>query len=74
MSQIKNLQTATLTLEEKLKRLKEIQQILESKAINLTESMKLIEEDFCLKNDTEKELKKMENRLIDLSNSSINDN
>ena len=74
MSQIKNLQTATLTLEEKLKRLKEIQQILESKAINLTESMKLIEEAFCLKNDTEKELKKMENRLIDLSNSSINDN
>jgi exonuclease VII small subunit len=53
-------------LEDKLKRLKEIQTTLESKP-PLTESMKLLEEAFLLKNDIEKELQTMENRLVDLS-------
>lgn len=53
-------------LEDKLKRLKEIQSILESKP-PLTESMKLLEEAFVLKSEIEKELQEMENRLIDLS-------
>jgi exonuclease VII small subunit len=55
-----------LNLEDKLKRLKEIQTILESKP-PLTESMKLLEEAFVLKNAIEKELQQMENRLVDLS-------
>jgi exonuclease VII small subunit len=55
-----------LNLEDKLKRLKEIQNVLESKP-PLTESMKLLEEAFLLKNDIEKELQTMENRLVDLS-------
>jgi exonuclease VII small subunit len=53
-------------LEDKLKRLKEIQIILESKP-PLTESMKLLEEAFVLKNEIEKELQEMENKLVDLS-------
>jgi exonuclease VII small subunit len=57
-----------LNLEDKLKRLKEIQSILEAKP-PLTESMKLLEEAFVLKNDIEKELQAMENRLVDLSKS-----
>jgi exonuclease VII small subunit len=55
-----------LNLEDKLKRLKEIQTVLESKP-PLTESMKLLEEAFVLKNAIEKELQEMENRLVDLS-------
>ena len=58
-----------LTLEQKLKRLKEIQTLLETKSINLSESMVVLEEAFELKSSVEKELKKMENRLIDLSKS-----
>ena len=58
-----------LTLEQKLKRLKEIQTLLENKSINLSESMVVLEEAFELKSSVEKELKKMENRLIDLSKS-----
>ena len=54
------------TLEDKIKRLKEIQTTLESKPA-LTESMKLLEESFELKNSVEKELLEMENKLIDLS-------
>jgi exonuclease VII small subunit len=59
----------SLTLEEKLKRLKEIQTMLENKTVNLSESMKLLEEAFELKGGVEKELGAMENRLIDLSKS-----
>jgi exonuclease VII small subunit len=55
------------TLEEKLARLKEIQLSLESKTVNLSISMTLLEEAFTLKNEIEIELTKMENRLIDLS-------
>jgi exonuclease VII small subunit len=58
--------TDKLNLEDKLKRLKEIQTVLESKP-PLTESMKLLEEAFVLKNAIEKELQEMENRLVDLS-------
>ena len=58
-----------LTLEQKLKRLKEIQTLLENKSVNLSESMVVLEEAFELKSSVEKELKKMENRLIDLSKS-----
>ena len=58
-----------LTLEQKLKRLKEIQTLLETKSVNLSESMVVLEEAFELKSSVEKELKKMENRLIDLSKS-----
>ena len=54
------------TLEDKIKRLKEIQLTLEMKP-TLTESMKLLEEAFELKTVVEKELVSMENKLIDLS-------
>jgi exonuclease VII small subunit len=60
--------TSGQTLEEKLQRLKEIQVTLESKAINLSDSMVLLEEAFLLKKDIELEINKMENRLIDLTN------
>jgi exodeoxyribonuclease VII small subunit len=54
-------------LEQKLTRLKEIQQLLESRSVPLSESMGLLEEAFDLKKQIEKELKAMENRLIDLT-------
>jgi exodeoxyribonuclease VII small subunit len=57
------------TLEQKLLRLKEIQQTLESGSVPLTESMTLLEEALELKKAIEKELKSMENRLIDLTKS-----
>jgi exodeoxyribonuclease VII small subunit len=57
------------TLEQKLLRLKGIQQTLESGSIPLTESMTLLEEALELKKNIEKELKSMENRLIDLTKS-----
>lgn len=63
----------TQTLEDKLKRLKEIQASLETKSVNLSESMVLVEEAFKLKTDVEQELKAMENRLIDLSKTDIQD-
>jgi exodeoxyribonuclease VII small subunit len=56
------------TLEQKLTRLKEIQQILDSRAVPLSESMVLLEEAFGLKKTIEKELKAMENKLINLAN------
>jgi exodeoxyribonuclease VII small subunit len=49
------------------KRLKEILALLESKSVNLTESMSLLEESLNLKKDIEKKLKTMENKLTDLT-------
>jgi exodeoxyribonuclease VII small subunit len=57
----------TITLEQKLIRLKEIQQMLESKSVPLSQSMGLLEEALDLKKQIEKELKSMENKIIDLT-------
>jgi exodeoxyribonuclease VII small subunit len=59
--------TKTITLEQKLIRLKEIQQMLESKSVPLSQSMGLLEEALDLKKQIEKELKSMENKIIDLT-------
>jgi exodeoxyribonuclease VII small subunit len=59
--------TQTQTLEQKLIRLKEIQQLLESKSVPLSQSMTLLEEALNLKKQIEKELKSMENKIIDLT-------
>jgi exodeoxyribonuclease VII small subunit len=55
------------TLEQKLIRLKEIQQLLESKSVPLSQSMGLLEEALNLKKTIEKELKSMENKIFDLT-------
>jgi exodeoxyribonuclease VII small subunit len=57
----------TQTLEQKLIRLKEIQQMLESKSVPLSQSMTLLEEALNLKKQIEKELKSMENKIVDLT-------
>ncbi len=63
---IKNT-TNNLSLEQKLTRLKEIQQKLESGTVPLTDSMTLLEEALTIKNEVEKELNSMQNRLVDLT-------
>lgn len=59
--------TQTQTLEQKLIRLKEIQQMLESKSVPLSQSMTLLEEALNLKKQIESELKSMENKIVDLT-------
>jgi exodeoxyribonuclease VII small subunit len=59
--------TKSPTLEQKLIRLKEIQQMLESKSVPLSQSMGMLEEALELKKQIEKELKSMENKIIDLT-------
>ena len=59
--------TQLQTLEQKLVRLKEIQQMLESKSVPLSQSMTLLEEALNLKKEIEKELKSMENKIVDLT-------
>jgi exonuclease VII small subunit len=54
-------------LEDKLTRLQEIQQLLEQKKVSLSESLPLLEEAFKLKEEIEKELSNMENRLVALT-------
>jgi exonuclease VII small subunit len=58
-----------LTLEQKLLRLQEIQQMIEMKKVNLTESMPLLEEAYRLKKEIEEQLNKLENKIISLSRS-----
>jgi exodeoxyribonuclease VII small subunit len=60
----------TLNLEQKLSRLREIQELLEQKKVSLSESLPLLEEAFKLKEEVETELKDMENKLIKLSKTS----
>ena len=60
-----------MTLEEKLTRLKEIQELLENKKVNLSQSMPLLEEAFKLKKEIEKELSKMENQIISLTSEDL---
>lgn len=55
------------TLEQKLTRLQEIQQILSQRVVSLSESMPLLEEAFRLKKEIEKELESMRNRLVRLT-------
>jgi exonuclease VII small subunit len=57
----------SITLEEKLLRLQEIQKLIETKQVNLTESFTLIQEAYSLKSEIDLELNKMENELIRLS-------
>lgn len=56
-----------MTLEEKLTRLKEIQQTLTSAKVNLAESMKLLEEAMSLKKEIDTELNQLENKLTSLT-------
>lgn len=56
-----------MTLEQKLLRLQEIQQLIDQKKVTLSDIVPLLEEAYSLKSEIEKELKKMENRLIELS-------
>jgi exonuclease VII small subunit len=56
-----------MNLEEKLTRLKEIQQLLSAGKVNLTESMKFIEEAVALKKQIDIELNQLENTLIQLT-------
>jgi exonuclease VII small subunit len=60
---------ADLTLEQKLLRLQEIQQMIEMKKVNLTESMPLLEEAYRLKKEIEDQLNQLENKIISLSKS-----
>ena len=55
------------TLEEKLTRLKDIQQSLVNSQVNLSESMKLLEEAINLKKEIDAELAILENKLISLT-------
>jgi len=57
----------SMTLEQKLLRLQEIQQLIDQKKVTLSDIVPLLEEAYSLKSEIEKELKKMENRLIELS-------
>ena len=56
-----------MNLEEKLTRLKEIQQVLTNGKSSLTDSMKLLEEAIQLKKEIDIELKTLENTLVNLS-------
>lgn len=57
------------TLEDKLNRLQEIQQILQERKVSLDKSFALLEEAFKLKTEIENELSVMENKLIQLTKS-----
>lgn len=63
-----------LTLEQKLTRLQEIQQLIETKKVSLSESMPLLEEAFTLKKEIEDELNNMENKIHTLSKTSSQPN
>jgi exonuclease VII small subunit len=56
-----------MTLEQKLLRLQEIQQLIDQKKVTLSEVVPLLEEAYKLKSEIEKELKDMEIKLIQLS-------
>ena len=56
-----------LSLEDRLNRLKEIQDLLVNNKVPLAESVNLLEEATKLKKEIEKELKEIENKLIKLS-------
>jgi exonuclease VII small subunit len=56
-----------MTLEQKLLRLQEIQQLIDQKKVTLSDVVPLLEEAYKLKKDVEKELSDMENKLIELS-------
>ena len=55
-----------MTLEQKLSRLKQIQEQLTSGSVPLSQSMTLLEEATTLKKEIEKELKIIENKLVEL--------
>ncbi len=52
-----------MTLEEKLKRMKEIETMLQEEKVPLNESVKYLEEAYKLKNEVEHELTAIENKL-----------
>lgn len=57
-------------IEEKLVRLQEIQNLLQEKKVSLSASVGLLEEAGKLKVEIEKELKEIENKLIEISHES----
>lgn len=62
-----SIQNDKKTLEQKLSRLQEIQQILSQKTVSLSQSMPLLEEAYTLKREIEEELKTMQTQLINLT-------
>lgn len=56
-----------MTLEEKLTRLKEIQELLQEKKVSLSDSIGLLEEAYKLKTEIEEELTKIENKLVQIT-------
>ena len=62
-----NTLNPSLTLEQKLLRLQEIQKILEEKKVTLSQSLPLLEEAYKLKQEIETELAQIENKLIQLN-------
>jgi exodeoxyribonuclease VII small subunit len=59
----------TITLEQKLLRLQEIQKKLESGSVSLTESMVMFEEAAKLKVEIELELEKIKLKITEIENS-----
>jgi exodeoxyribonuclease VII small subunit len=59
-----------MTLEQKLTRLQEILQAIETKSVTLTQSMPLLEEAVKLKKEIEKELSEMETKIQTLNEKS----
>jgi exonuclease VII small subunit len=62
------------TIEEKLLRLQEIQNLLQEKKVSLAESVRLLEEAVKLKLEIEQELQAIENRLHELDLSKTEQN
>ena len=56
-----------MTLEQKLQRLQEIQQLLEQKKVTLSQSIPLLEEAYSLKKEIEAELTGMETKIVQLT-------
>jgi len=56
-----------MSLEEKMTRLKEIQNLLETNKVNLTESVKLLQEAKVLTKEIQEELNQYQNQLIQLN-------
>jgi|GEM_PF-2245082 len=56
-----------MTLEQKLQRLQEIQQLLEQKKVTLSQSIPLLEEAYSLKKEIEVELTGMETKIVQLT-------
>ena len=66
--------TKKTDLESKIRRLKEIQDILNQGGVSLADSIKMLEEAVSIKKEVDKELKSIENKLIDLTREEVEEN